>query len=51
MNAKGHQTYDEGDVLYNQFEDLESENEFITETINKLRGKEFTDKLGATPKC
>ncbi|MGC6413322.1 MAG: ATP-dependent helicase [Bacteroidia bacterium] len=50
MNAKGHQTYDEGDILYNQFEDLESENEFIAETVKKLRGKEFLDKLGATPR-
>jgi DNA helicase-2/ATP-dependent DNA helicase PcrA len=50
MIAKGHQTYDEGDVLYNQFEDVETENVFITETIKKLRGKQFLDKLGATPR-
>lgn len=50
MNAKGHQTWDEGDIIYNQYEDVESENEFIAETIKKLRGKEFLDKLGATPR-
>lgn len=50
MNAKGHQFYSEGDILYNQYEDVESENYFITETIKKLRGKEFKDKLGAIPR-
>lgn len=47
MNAKGHQQHDEGDIIYNQYVDVESENEFIAETIEKLRGAEFLDKLGA----
>ena len=50
MKAEGHQVYDEGDILYNQFEDVESENDFIANTILKLRGKNFSDKLNATPR-
>lgn len=46
MNAKGHQRYDDGDIIYNQYENVEDENEFIAETINKIRGKEFLDKQG-----
>lgn len=44
MNAKGHQKFKDGDIIYNQYEDVESENQFIAETILKLRGKEFQDR-------
>ena len=37
MNAKGHQRYEEGDIIYNQYEDVDSENLFITEQIKKIR--------------
>jgi DNA helicase-2/ATP-dependent DNA helicase PcrA len=50
MNSKGHQKFEEGDILYNQFEDVQSENQFIAETIKKLRGKEFLDKEGVNPR-
>ena len=50
MNAKGHQIYEEGDIIYNQYEHVEEENEFIVDTIKKLRGKNFLDKLGAEPR-
>lgn len=50
MNAKGHQTFEEGDIVYNQYEDVNEENEFIVNSINSLRGKEFLDKLGAQPR-
>ena len=50
MNAKGHQIYEEGDIIYNQYEHVEEENEFIVDTIKKLRGKFFLDKLGAEPR-
>lgn len=46
MNASGHQVYTEGDIIYNQYEDVDEENEFIAETITKLRGTEFQDRLG-----
>lgn len=46
MNAKGHQRFRDGDIIYNQYEDVESENQFIAETIQKLRGKEFQDRNG-----
>ena len=47
MNAKGHQKNVDLDILYNQYESVEEENQFIADTIKKLRGKEFLDKLGA----
>lgn len=47
MNAKGHQQFEDGDILYNQYEDVDSENQFIVDTIKKLRGKEFKDKEGS----
>jgi DNA helicase-2/ATP-dependent DNA helicase PcrA len=50
MNAKGHQLFEEGDIIYNQYEHVEEENEFIVDTIKKLRGKNFLDKLGAEPR-
>ena len=45
MNAKGHQNFERGDIIYNQYEDVDSENRFIAETIFKLRGKAFQDRL------
>lgn len=46
MNAKGHQRFKDGDIIYNQYEDVKSENHFIAETIQKLRGKAFQDRNG-----
>lgn len=46
MNAKGHQDFEKGDIIYNQYEDVNSENRFIAETILKLRGKAFKDRKG-----
>lgn len=48
MNAKGHQRFRDGDIIYNQYEDVESENQFIAGTIQKLRGKEFQDRNDGT---
>jgi len=50
MNAIGHQTFSEGDILYNQFEDVNSENQFIIETIKSIRGKEFNDIRATNPR-
>lgn len=50
MIAKGHQRYNEGDIIYNQYENVDSENQFIADTILKLRGKEFEDKKGSKPR-
>jgi len=47
MKAKGHQRYDDGDIVYNQYDDVTEENEFIAKTIKELRGVEFQDKLEA----
>lgn len=44
MNAAGHQEYEVGDILYNQYDDVEEEYAFIANTINSLRGVSFQDK-------
>lgn len=46
MVAKGFQTYEKGDILYNQFNSVEEENEFIVNSIRNLRGTKFQDKPG-----
>lgn len=46
MNAKGHQKFEKGDIIYNQYEHLNDENNFIAESILSLRGKAFKDKDG-----
>lgn len=50
MNSLGHQKYERGDILFNQYEDVESENHAIVENINNLRGVEFVDKEGKDPR-
>jgi|WetSurMetagenome_2_1015567.scaffolds.fasta_scaffold1455141_2 DNA helicase II / ATP-dependent DNA helicase PcrA len=45
MNAKGHQQYERGDILYEKFSNTESETEFIERTIRNLRGKVFKDNV------
>lgn len=50
MKAKGFQAYDRGDILYNQFESVEEENEFIVSSIRNLRGVTFQDKDGSEPR-
>ncbi|MBK9402934.1 MAG: ATP-dependent helicase [Ignavibacteria bacterium] len=44
MVSKGHQVYDRGDIIYNQFESVPEENEFIINTIRNLRSVNFKDK-------
>lgn len=44
MEAKADQVYEQGDVLYNAFNSVDDENQFIADQINKLIGVEFTDK-------
>ncbi len=43
MNAAGHQQYERGDILYEQFESTDQETTFIVKTIKNLRGKTFKD--------
>ena len=50
MNAKGHQNNVDLDIIYNQYEEVGDENQFIADTITKLRGTEFLDKIGAEPR-
>lgn len=50
MTSKGYQRYERGDILYNQFDNVEDENEFLTNTIQNLRGVEFVDKEEGTPR-
>lgn len=50
MNAKGHQNNVDLDIIYNQYEEVSEENQFIADTIKKLRGAEFLDKEGALPR-
>lgn len=44
MNSKGHQKYERGDILFNTFDDVDSENEYIAKTIKNLLGTEFKDR-------
>jgi DNA helicase-2/ATP-dependent DNA helicase PcrA len=44
MIAFGSQSYEKGDILYNRFNDIEEENEFIIHKIKQLRGVEFSSK-------
>jgi len=44
MEAKAAQVYEQGDVLYNAYDNVDEENQFIADQIKKLRGVEFTDK-------
>lgn len=44
MNAEGFQQYERGDILYNQYNSVDEENEFIVNTIRNLRGIKFKDK-------
>ena len=50
MNAKGHQNNVDLDIIYNQYEEVGAENQFIADTIKKLRGTEFLDNIGAEPR-
>lgn len=54
MLASGHQQFEFGDILYNQFDDEYEEITFIKDTIKKLRddstGLTFQDKLDSTPR-
>jgi len=50
MVAKGFQVYEKGDILYNQFNSVADENEFIVSTIRNLRGIKFQDKAETAPR-
>ncbi|MHB0888053.1 ATP-dependent helicase [Acidithiobacillus sp.] len=47
MNAAGHQKYERGDILYNQYANEAEENAFIVNTISHLRGVAFQDSPDA----
>jgi DNA helicase II / ATP-dependent DNA helicase PcrA len=44
MVAKSTQIYEQGDLLYNDYNEVEGENQFIADQIKKLRGLQFTEK-------
>lgn len=44
MEAKADQVYEQGDILYNSYDSVDEENQFIADQIKKLRGIEFTEK-------
>lgn len=46
MESKGHQVYERGDIIYNQFNSVNEENESVINTIQNLRGVKFCDKQG-----
>ncbi|MGQ1783880.1 ATP-dependent helicase [Saccharicrinis sp. GN24d3] len=50
MNATGHQQFEFGNIIYNQYDDEEDEIEFVIDTIKKLRGKSFFDAKGKEPR-
>lgn len=50
MVAKGFQAYEKGDILYNQFNSVNNENEFIVNSIRNLRGIKFHDKPETEPR-
>lgn len=50
MKAAGHQSYEKGDILYNQYDSTEEEYDFIASTISELRGTSFSDKSDKDPR-
>jgi DNA helicase II / ATP-dependent DNA helicase PcrA len=44
MVAAGAPKYERGDVLYNEFDDVDQENQFIADQIKRLRGVAFEDR-------
>ncbi|MBP7679303.1 MAG: ATP-dependent helicase [Bacteroidales bacterium] len=50
MEPKGFQAYERGDILYNQYEDENTEIDFIVSTIKNLRGVPFKDKEDSEPR-
>ena len=44
MKASGDQVFERGDCLINFFDTVKDENEHIVQTIQNLRGTQFTDK-------
>jgi len=44
MNAAGHQQYERGDLLFEQFTTTADESDFIVRTIQNLRGSLFVDR-------
>lgn len=50
MNATGHQSFEMGDIIYNQYDNTEDEVQFVIDTIQKLRGTTFQDKVNSTPR-
>ena len=44
MIAKSDQKYQDGDILFNNYNTVDEENEFITQQIEKLHGIKFNDK-------
>lgn len=50
MVAKGFHSYERGDILYNQFQSVEDENEFVVNSIRNLRGIKFQDKPENEPR-
>jgi DNA helicase-2/ATP-dependent DNA helicase PcrA len=50
MVARGFQEYEKGDILYNQFTEVDDENEYIVNSIRNLRGVKFQDKPDSEPR-
>lgn len=50
MKASGHQKFDISDIVYNQYDNVKDETQFIIDTIKKLRGTSFEDQLNAEPR-
>lgn len=50
MNALGHQQYERGDILLNQYENVTDENIAIVNQIKNLRGIEFKDRKNSEPR-
>ncbi|MBT3750105.1 MAG: ATP-dependent helicase, partial [Bacteroidetes bacterium] len=44
MNATGHQSFEVGDILYNQYDSTDEEYRFIADTVASIRGTSFLDK-------
>jgi DNA helicase-2/ATP-dependent DNA helicase PcrA len=50
MKASSHQKFENSDIVYNQFDNLDDEIQFIIDTINKLRGTAFQNKEESQPR-
>jgi DNA helicase-2/ATP-dependent DNA helicase PcrA len=48
MTTRSHQVYEQGDILYSSFDDVDAENQYIADMIKTVRGMEFVEQVTNT---